>query len=254
MPLAAYITGEITRFDVAESVVLSILDSPSGFPSVQHAARIGLAMMAVQRGDAMSAGNLYIALESLMGTMSPQGPFGPGMSADRVLGLLSQTMGTLDQACRHFEDALVFCRKATYRPELAWTCCDYADTLLQRNGDGDRVKAASLLNESLEISTELGMRPLIERLTERLERVQAQHSVSPAHPGGLTQREVEVLRLIAEGKTNLEIAEELVIAEGTARRHVANIYEKIGAANRIEAASYATREALLPEDDQTFPA
>ena len=57
----------------------------------------------------------------------------------------------------------------------------------------------------------------------------------------LSQREVEVLQLIAYGKINSEIAEELVIAEGTARRHVANIYEKIGAANRVEAGLYAAQ-------------
>ena len=57
------------------------------------------------------------------------------------------------------------------------------------------------------------------------------------------------------GKTNLEIAEELVIAESTARRHVANIYKKIGAANRAEATRYAIREGLLPVDDNlTSPA
>ena len=49
------------------------------------------------------------------------------------------------------------------RPELAWTCCDYADTLLQRNEPGDREKTMSLLDESLAISSELGMRPLMER-------------------------------------------------------------------------------------------
>ncbi len=47
---------------------------------------------------------------------------------------------------------------------LAWTCCDYANTLLQRNGPGDREKAMSLLEESLSISSELGMRPLMERV------------------------------------------------------------------------------------------
>ena len=56
---------------------------------------------------------------------------------------------------------------------------------------------------------------------------------------------MEVPRLIAAGKTNLEIAEELVIAEGTARRHVSNIYEKVGAANRVEAAACASRHGLL---------
>ena len=67
------------------------------------------------------------------------------------------------------EEALAFCRKAGYRPELAWTCCDYADTLLQRNGDGDRAKAMSLLDESLAISSELRMRPLMERVLSRRE-------------------------------------------------------------------------------------
>ena len=52
---------------------------------------------------------------------------------------------------------------------MAWTCCDYADTLLQRNDSGDREKAMSLLDESLAISTELGMRPLMERVLSRQE-------------------------------------------------------------------------------------
>lgn len=69
----------------------------------------------------------------------------------------------------HFEDALAFCRKAGYRPDLAWSCCDYADALLQRNGEGDRTKAMALLDESLAISSELGMRPLMERVLSRRE-------------------------------------------------------------------------------------
>ncbi len=166
------------------------------------------------------------------------------ISTDRALGLLSQTMGNLEKASTHFEDALAFCRKAGYRPDLAWTCCDFADCLDQHDGHEDRAKAMALLNESLAIATELGMRPLIARVSERLERVHAKPDPAPAYPDGLTEREVEVLRLVASGKTNLEISEELVIAEGTARRHVANIYEKIGASNRVEAAAYAARQGL----------
>ena len=67
----------------------------------------------------------------------------------------------------HFEDALTFCRKAGYRPELAWACCDYTDMLLERIGENDRTKAVSLLDESLAISSELGMRPLVERVLSR---------------------------------------------------------------------------------------
>ena len=90
-------------------------------------------------------------------------------SVDRLLGLLAQTMGKLVDAMSHFEDALAFCREAGYRPELAWTCCDYVDALRERNGDGDRAKAMSLLDESLTISSELGMRPLMERVLSRRE-------------------------------------------------------------------------------------
>ena len=95
------------------------------------------------------------------------------MSADRLLGLLCQTMGNLDQATGHFEDALAFCRKAGYRPELAWTCCVYADTLRERDGEGDRAKAVTLLDESLAISCEPGMRPLMERVLSQREILRA---------------------------------------------------------------------------------
>ena len=97
------------------------------------------------------------------------------MAIDRLLGLLAHTMASLDPAAGHFGDALAFCRKAGYRPELAWTCCDYADMLLDPltssgpAGGGDRQKAMSLLNESLAISSELGMRPLMERVLSRRE-------------------------------------------------------------------------------------
>ena len=64
-------------------------------------------------------------------------------------------------------------------------------------------------------------------------------------PAGLTAREVEVLRLIAVGKTNRDIAAMLVISEGTVERHITNLYSKIGATNRAEATSYAHRHQLL---------
>jgi DNA-binding CsgD family transcriptional regulator len=64
-------------------------------------------------------------------------------------------------------------------------------------------------------------------------------------PNGLSVREVEVLRLIAAGKSNPQIAEELVISLNTVQRHVSNILAKTGLANRTEAASFATRNRLV---------
>ena len=58
-------------------------------------------------------------------------------------------------------------------PVLAWSLCDYADMLLERNNGGDRQKAMRLLDESLAISTKLGMRPLMERVLSRREILKA---------------------------------------------------------------------------------
>ena len=92
----------------------------------------------------------------------------------------------------------------------------------------------SLLEESVGICQELGMRPLMERVLSLRERAESQPAHAPAYPDGLTQREVEALRLVALGKSNREIVDDLIIAEGTVRRHINNIYEKIGVTNRAE--------------------
>ncbi len=89
------------------------------------------------------------------------------ISVDRVLGRLAMAMGNPDQAAVHFDDALAFCRRAGYRPQLAWACFEYAGMLLERNLEGDRAKDDALFDESLAIYSELGMRPLEERLLSR---------------------------------------------------------------------------------------
>ncbi len=60
-----------------------------------------------------------------------------------------------------------------FGPGLAWGCCDYADTLRERDAEGDRAKVMSLLDDSLAISSELGMRPLMERVLSRREILNA---------------------------------------------------------------------------------
>jgi DNA-binding NarL/FixJ family response regulator len=70
------------------------------------------------------------------------------------------------------------------------------------------------------------------------------HTASPAGSGGLSAREIEVLRLVADGRSNREIADALVISTNTVARHVSNIFDKVGAANRTEAAAYAHRHRL----------
>jgi DNA-binding NarL/FixJ family response regulator len=61
-----------------------------------------------------------------------------------------------------------------------------------------------------------------------------------AHPTGLTDREVDVIRLISQGRTNRDIADELVLSVRTVERHLGNIYEKIGASGKAARAAAAT--------------
>ena len=250
IPLFAQITGDISKFDVAEEAAEIILKEPSAIPPIVQAARAGLAFMAVSRGDAEAAAEQYRLLESALWTVTTV----DWVHRGRLLGLLAQTMGNMEQAVVHFEDATTFYREAGYRPDLAWTGREYAEVLLHRNNEGDREKAMALLEDALTISRDLGMLPLTERIIAHQERAEQLPTAIPAYPDGLTQREVEVLRIIANGKTNLEISESLIIAVGTVRRHVSNILAKIGAANRTEATRYAIREGLLQvDDDLTSP-
>ena len=92
---------------------------------------------------------------------------GPGLSIDHLLGLLAQTTGEPDKAAGHFEDAIGLCRRAGYKPEMAWCLYECADVLRERDAPGDRQKATALLSESLAISSELGMKPLMERVLAR---------------------------------------------------------------------------------------
>ena len=77
----------------------------------------------------------------------------------------------------------------------------------------------------------------------------AGHHVSTrrAWPAGLTDREVEVLRLIARGATKKQVGEALFISPSTAHTHVVHIYEKIGASTRAGAALFAMENQLLQE-------
>ena len=101
-----------------------------------------------------------------------------------------------------------------------------------------------LLNETLSIATDLGMRPLMERAADLKARATSQPVQAPVSPAGLTTREVEVIRLIALGKTDREIADELFINFRTVGNHVRNILNKTNTANRTEAAAYAALNGL----------
>jgi len=167
--VAARISGESGQLDLAEAAAQRILSSPDATGWFTTTARIVMALLSVLRNDVAEAEQQYRALASSKGVMWHF----INMSANRALGLLAQTIGRLDEAVTHFDESLAICRKAGFRPELAWSCCDYADMLRERDAERDRAKAIALLDESLAISSELGMRPLMERVLSRREILRA---------------------------------------------------------------------------------
>jgi DNA-binding NarL/FixJ family response regulator len=67
-------------------------------------------------------------------------------------------------------------------------------------------------------------------------------------PGGLTRRELEILKLVADGHSNAQLARMLWVTEQTVKFHLSNIYRKLDVANRTEASRWAQRNGLLGDE------
>jgi DNA-binding CsgD family transcriptional regulator/tetratricopeptide (TPR) repeat protein len=117
---------------------------------------------------------------------------------------------------------------------------------------GDRSNAADLLADAHRTASTLGAAPLrteIELLARRA-RLTLEAPPTPAEPppqdtGGLTARELEVLRLLADGLTNREIGVRLFISQKTVGAHVAHVFEKLGVHSRLEAAVRAQQLGVV---------
>jgi len=106
------------------------------------------------------------------------------------------------------------------------------------------------LAEALQTARRLGAEPLTRRVMTRMRELgmrvpRGPRTTTRANPAGLTARQLEVLTLIAEGLTNAEIAERLVVSQRTAEHHVAAVLAKLGTANRRDAARRAAELRLL---------
>jgi tetratricopeptide (TPR) repeat protein len=128
---------------------------------------VSLALLAdacAHLGDAARGNTLYEMLLPYAGRNVVAG-FGLACSgsASRHLGLLARTIGRLDAAADHFEDALSMNARMGARPWVANTQVEYARLLAARDGPGDRPRAAELATSALATAEELGMNELAER-------------------------------------------------------------------------------------------
>ncbi len=88
----------------------------------------------------------------------------------------------------------------------------------------------------------------VQNLVQVLRDLATQTAAPPRKTFGLTPRELEVVSLITEGSTNKHIAQSFNISEETVKRHLTNIFNKLGVGNRLELALFALNHNLLPPD------
>jgi DNA-binding CsgD family transcriptional regulator len=142
-----------------------------------------------------------------------------------------------------------------FRPELALSHLGLAELLLTSFSHTSEEATAYLTLAAAEFGA-MGMRPALahaEHLRARISASTPMNASAPSEPtpAGLTPREVEVLRLLAAGRSNAEIAATFVVSIRTAERHIANIYAKLGVEGkvaRVAATAFALRHGLVAAD------
>jgi DNA-binding CsgD family transcriptional regulator len=163
------------------------------------------------------------------------------IAAHRLCGELDTTAGRHAPAAVHLATALTLAEACAAPHERALTLLAFADLHATQ---GKRTEVEACIAEARAICTPLGALPALRHADALTQRLDATTAVRPTYPAGLTAREVEVLRLVAAGKTNREIADRFFLSLPTVNNHVAHILTKTNTANRAEAAAFAQRHGL----------
>jgi len=175
------------------------------------------------------------ALADLVGTTSFRAA--AGLAAGRV----ALADGDSDKARRRLEDSVDLYRQSGATYELARARIELAralDAAGQVEGALQEAQGAIDLLVQLQAELELSRARALVRMLSKADG-------NRGEPGALTAREIEVLRLVAGGSNNAEIAEKLFVSEHTVHRHLANIFSKLDVSSRAAAVAQAARRGML---------
>jgi DNA-binding CsgD family transcriptional regulator len=161
-------------------------------------------------------------------------------TTELYLAMLANTANRADAAREHFDSAVALNRAMRAWPYLARTLYHYGVFLTGRATEAERRAGFQQLREAEELARRLGM----ARLVFEINAVPQVRDAAMTFPDDLTAREVEVLRLLAIGRTNKDVSLVLAISLNTVATHVRSILNKTQCANRTEAATYAIRHGL----------
>jgi DNA-binding CsgD family transcriptional regulator len=203
----------------------AVIDSlPAGsLPRAPSMAQLGI--VAVRRSDRQSA-------ERWLAELVPHSGQFHWVLMDRVLGMLAAFLGDESAARTYFKQGRSIAARGQIRPELLRIEGELA--LLNRE-PAERIERLKSEMRALHLSD-----------ADYLEsRWQSGVSRPKGAPAGLSRREIEVLVLVAKGRTSREIADELSISEKTVTNHLTHIFTKANLENRAAAAAFALRHGLV---------
>ena len=165
---------------------------------------------------------------------------------DRLLANVELFFGDLPAAEMHLTAAESQASREGMRPERALLWQSRAELEMARGGRESMTRARLALAEALQGFETLGMTVERELVRERLRGLphRPRQATRVRLPGGLSNREAQVIGLVAAGLSNREIAQELALSDHTVANHLTTIFNKTGANNRAAAASFAVRNGL----------
>jgi DNA-binding CsgD family transcriptional regulator len=161
------------------------------------------------------------------------------LAAHRLVGELATTAGRYADADRHLSASLTLAEACAAPFERALTVVALAGL---RTAQGDTARAQALLDEAETSCTPLDARPTLARIAAL--RVRLAQVPAPVYPDGLSAREVEVLRLVAQGMTDRQVAEQLFLSPRTVNQHLRSIYNKLGVSSRTAATHFAVERGI----------
>jgi len=215
--------------------------------------RLVAELAAAERAGAALLGRLRELAERAAGAGGPQ----PETAAHAALGEAEATRLDGRSDLEGWAAAAAGWERLGQLYRAAYARWREAEALLAARGPRPRATAALL--QAHQVAGELGAAPLRREIEGLARRARIDLAAAAAPPAaraaeptpaerlGLTPREREVLALVAGGRTNQQIAEELFISVKTAGIHVSNILAKLGVGNRVEAAAAAHRGGLLDD-------
>jgi DNA-binding CsgD family transcriptional regulator len=243
-PIRALCLAQLGRLEEARELVGPLLDEIAAKSDYERpiAQLVNLLQASVALGHRGAASELSARL----GCVSHL-TFGVNVQTcvSRHLGDAAVLLGDLAAARGYYAKALEAAGKVRFRPELALTHVRVAELLLREADDPARSEAWEHLNIAIPELRDMKMQPALERALVLKDKFEA----TAAHPPGrqsasdvLTAREREIASLMADGLSNRDIAEKLVISEGTVDVHVKHILGKLGFRSRTQVAGWVARQ------------